>query len=74
MLVFDAATGAPLVLMDGTYITAVRTAADSALATQLLARPEAEVLTIVGTGVQAKTHAQAIPRVRPVKEIRITKQ
>jgi ornithine cyclodeaminase/alanine dehydrogenase-like protein (mu-crystallin family) len=69
VLVFDAATGAPLVLMDGTYITA-----GSALATQLLARPEAEVLTIVGTGVQAKTHAQAIPRVRPVKEIRITKQ
>jgi ornithine cyclodeaminase len=71
VLVFDAATGAPLALMDGTYLTAVRTAAGSALATQLLARPEADVLTIVGTGAQAKTHARAIPRVRPVKEIRI---
>ncbi|MCI0394738.1 MAG: ornithine cyclodeaminase family protein [Chloroflexi bacterium] len=71
VLVFDAANGAPLALLDGTYLTAARTAAGSALATQLLARPEADVLAIVGTGVQARAHARAIPRVRPVREIRI---
>lgn len=69
--VFDAATGVPLAVMDGTFITAARTAAGSALATHLLARPDADVLVIVGTGVQAQAHARAISRVRPLKEIRI---
>lgn len=68
---FAADTGTPLAMMDAAYITAARTAAGSALASQLLARPEAEVLTIIGTGVQALAHAQAIPRVRPLKQIRI---
>jgi alanine dehydrogenase len=69
--VFDSATGAPVALMDGTHITAARTAAGSALATQLLARPDADVLVIVGTGVQARAHARAIPRVQPVKQVRV---
>jgi len=69
--VFEAATGSPLAIMDGTAITAVRTAAGSALATRLLARPAAAVLAVLGTGVQARSHARAIPRVRPVREIRI---
>jgi ornithine cyclodeaminase len=72
ILVFDSQTGSPRALMDGTRITAMRTAAGSALATRLLARPEACVLTIVGTGVQARAHAKAIPRVRPIKEIRVS--
>ncbi len=71
VVVFDAADGSPLALMDGTYLTAVRTAAGSALATRLLARPDANVLTIVGTGVQARAHARAIRRVRPIEEIRL---
>jgi ornithine cyclodeaminase/alanine dehydrogenase-like protein (mu-crystallin family) len=71
IVVFDASTGAPRALMDGTFITAARTAAGSALATRLLARPDADVLTIIGTGVQARAHARAIPRVRRVKEIRV---
>jgi ornithine cyclodeaminase len=71
ILVFDAHTGSPRALMDGTAITAIRTAAGSALATRLLARPEARRLAIVGTGVQAREHARAIPRVRPIKEIRV---
>ncbi len=71
VLVFDSTNGSPLAMMDGTYITAFRTAAGSALATQLLARPDADLLTIVGTGVQARAHARAIPRVRRVREIRI---
>jgi len=71
ILVFDARTGSPRALMDGTAITATRTAAGSALATKLLARPEARILAIVGTGVQARTHAKAIPRVRSISEIRV---
>jgi ornithine cyclodeaminase/alanine dehydrogenase-like protein (mu-crystallin family) len=71
ILVFDPHTGTPRAMMDGTAITALRTAAGSALATRLLARPEACILAIVGTGVQARAHAKAIPRVRPIKEIRV---
>src|SRR6266567_7572654 len=69
--VFDPETGVPLAMMDGTLITAARTAAGSALATRLLARPDAEVLAIVGTGVQARAHARAIPRVRPIRQVRV---
>lgn len=69
--VFDPTTGVPLALMDGAYITAVRTAAGSALATRLLARPDARVLAILGTGVQARAHARAIPAVREVSEVRV---
>jgi ornithine cyclodeaminase/alanine dehydrogenase-like protein (mu-crystallin family) len=69
--VFDADTGTPVALMDGTYITATRTAAGSALATRLLAREDARVLAILGTGVQAHSHARLLPRVRPFEEIRV---
>ncbi len=69
--VFDSATGAPQAVMDGASITALRTAAGSALATRLLARADARVLAILGTGVQAKAHARAIPRVRDVREVRV---
>jgi ornithine cyclodeaminase len=69
--VFDPENGAPLALMGGTYITATRTAAASALATRLLAREDASVLAVLGTGVQARTHVDAIRRVRPIGEIRV---
>jgi alanine dehydrogenase len=71
ILVFEAATGTPLAMMDGEYITAVRTAAASRLATRLLARPDAEVLAILGTGVQAESHVRALVRERAWVEIRI---
>ncbi|MGY1616024.1 ornithine cyclodeaminase family protein [Geodermatophilus sp. SYSU D00691] len=71
VVVFDAETGAPSALLDGTEITAVRTAACSALATRLLAREEAAVLAVLGTGVQARAHARALVRVRPLREIRV---
>jgi len=71
IVVFDPENGAPLALMDGTYITATRTAAGSALATRLLAREDAEVLALLGTGVQAHSHARALPRVREFTEIRV---
>jgi ornithine cyclodeaminase/alanine dehydrogenase-like protein (mu-crystallin family) len=69
--VFDPDNGTPLALMDGTYITATRTAAGSALATRLLARDDARVLALVGTGVQARSHARALRRVRQFDEIRV---
>jgi ornithine cyclodeaminase len=71
IVVFDPENGTPLALMDGTYVTATRTAAGSALATRLLAREDARVLALIGTGVQARTHGRAIPRVRPIEEIRV---
>ncbi len=66
---FDPADGTPIALMDGAAITASRTAAGSALATDLLARKEARVLAIIGTGVQARSHLRAVPRVRSFREI-----
>jgi alanine dehydrogenase len=69
--VFDATTGIATAAMDGAYITAMRTAAGSALATRLLARADADVLTIIGTGVQARAHARTISRVRRLQEIRV---
>jgi len=69
--VFDPTNGTPVALMDGTYITATRTAAGSALATRLLAREDASVLAILGAGVQARTHADALRRVRNFDEIRV---
>jgi alanine dehydrogenase len=69
--VFDPDTGTPVALMDGTYITARRTAAGSALATRLLAREDARVLAILGSGVQARTHADALRRVRNFDEVRV---
>lgn len=69
--VFDSETGVAQAVMDGAYITAVRTAAGSALATRLLARPDSRVLAIIGTGVQARAHARAITRIGSILEIRI---
>jgi alanine dehydrogenase len=71
IVVFDPENGTPLAVMDGRYITATRTAAGSALATRLLAREDAEVLALLGTGVQARSHARALPRVRAFSEIRV---
>ncbi len=67
----DPETGVPLALMDGSRITAVRTAAVSAVATRHLARTDASVLAIIGTGVQARAHAEAMAAVRELSEIRI---
>jgi ornithine cyclodeaminase len=69
--VFDPATGEPVAVMDGTAITALRTGAGSALSTRLLARADARVLAIVGTGVQARAHARTVPLVRAFAELRV---
>jgi ornithine cyclodeaminase/alanine dehydrogenase-like protein (mu-crystallin family) len=68
---FRSDTGEPLAVMDGRLITEMRTAAVSAVAVDLLARREAEVLAILGSGVQARSHVQALARVRTFKEIRV---
>ena len=60
----DPQTGAPLAVMDGRLITEMRTAAVSAAATKLLASPDAKVLAILGGGVQARSHAEALRLVR----------
>ena len=71
IVVFDPDTGRPDALLDGTGITATRTGACSALSARLLAREDASVLALLGTGVQARSHARAMCRVRPVREIRV---
>jgi ornithine cyclodeaminase/alanine dehydrogenase-like protein (mu-crystallin family) len=67
----DPQTGTPLAIMDGTLITEMRTAAVSASATKLLAPPDAKVLAILGSGVQARSHVEALQLVRKFEEIRI---
>ncbi len=67
----DPETGAPLAVMDGTLITEMRTAAVSAAATKLLASPDAKVLAILGSGVQARSHMEALRLVKNFAEVRV---
>ncbi|MFI0907780.1 ornithine cyclodeaminase family protein [Streptomyces sioyaensis] len=71
IVAFDPDTGEPAALLDGTAITAARTAAGSALSARLLARDDASVLALLGTGAQARSHAAAMCRVRPIRQIRV---
>jgi alanine dehydrogenase len=71
ILLFDPETGEPLATMDGRLITEMRTAAASAVATQWLARPDAGILAILGSGVQARSHLEALRLVRPLGEARV---
>jgi ornithine cyclodeaminase len=71
ILLLDPETGELLCLMDGRYITEARTAAVSAVATKLMARPDASVLAILGSGVQAWSHLDALARVRPLADVRV---
>src|SRR3954451_12946573 len=68
---YDSETGACLALMDGTYITAIRTSAAAAVAAERLAREDAGTLAIVGAGVQGEHHLKAFTRVWDFSEIRI---
>jgi ornithine cyclodeaminase/alanine dehydrogenase-like protein (mu-crystallin family) len=67
----DPETGTPLAVMDGRLITEMRTAAVSAVATNLLVSPDAKILAILGSGVQAHSHAEALRLVRRFQEIRV---
>jgi ornithine cyclodeaminase/alanine dehydrogenase-like protein (mu-crystallin family) len=67
----DPQTGTPLAIMDGRLITEMRTAAVSAAATKLLASRDAKVLAVLGSGVQARSHVEALRLVRQFEEIRV---
>ena len=71
VLLFEEDTGRLSALMDGATITAIRTAAVSGVATDLLARRDAAELAILGAGVQARTHLEAIAAVRPLRRVRV---
>ena len=71
IVAFDPESGSPIALMDGEAITAARTAAGSALATDLLAREHAQTLLVIGTGVQARAHLRAVSRVRQFRAIHV---
>src|SRR3954452_13884114 len=71
ILLFRPQTGEPLAVMDGRLITEMRTAAVSAAATKYLAPPEAQVLALLGSGVQAQAHLEALSHLHPYDEIRV---
>jgi len=71
VLVLDPKTGRPLALMDGTRLTALRTGAVGGLAADLMARRDARVAAVFGSGVQARTQLDALQTVRPIEEVRI---
>lgn len=67
----DSATGLPVAVLDGNWVTAVRTAGASALAAQYLANPDSAVLALIGSGVQARSHLQAFADLFPLREVRV---
>lgn len=71
LLLVDPATGIPRAVLEGEALTALRTGAASGLATDLLARGDASVLTVFGAGVQARTQVEGVRAVRPIRELRI---
>jgi ornithine cyclodeaminase/alanine dehydrogenase-like protein (mu-crystallin family) len=71
VLLFDAANGSLQAVLDATAITSIRTAAVSALSTKLLAREDADDFAILGSGVQARMHLEAIPLVRSIRRVRV---
>jgi len=71
VLLFEAQHGCLLAILDASEVTAIRTAAVSAVATRLLSRPDAHNLAILGSGVQARTHLESMLLVRPVKRVRV---
>ena len=71
IMLFSSESGKMIAAMDGSYITAIRTACASALATRILANPNTSVLGILGAGVQARAHIQALTRVRQLGHIKL---
>ena len=71
IVLFDENTGAPIAVMDGVAITAIRTGASAAVAARWLARQDSATLAILGAGVQGRSNLEAFSRSRPFKEIRV---
>jgi alanine dehydrogenase len=69
VVLFDGGNGSPLAIMDAASITAIRTAAVSGVATRVLAREDASTLGILGSGVQARSHVEAMLAVRPFRKV-----
>jgi len=68
-VLIDEATGSPTAMLEGSYLTALRTGAVSGVATDLLARPDSRVLACYGAGVQAATQVEAVCSVRPIERV-----
>lgn len=71
VIVLDPDTGRPLAVLEGSSLTAIRTAAASGAATDLLAQPESRTLAVLGAGIQARSHIEAMCSVRPITTIRV---
>jgi len=71
ILLFRSDTGEPIVVMDGRLITEMRTAAVSAAVTKHLAPPDSRILALLGSGVQAAAHLEAVSRICPIREVRV---
>ncbi len=71
VVLFDTKTGVPTAILDASEVTAIRTAAASGVATRLLAREDADSLGVIGSGVQARTHVEAMLVARPVETVRM---
>lgn len=71
IMLFSADTGKIIAIMDGSYVTAIRTACASAMATKVLANPDSKVVGILGAGVQARAHIEALTRVRNIGAFKI---
>lgn len=71
VIVLEPGTGRPIAVVEGRVLTAIRTAAASGAATDLLARPAAATLAVLGAGVQARSHVTAMRAVRPIREVRL---
>lgn len=71
VLLFEPSTGVPLAVIEGNTLTAMRTAAATAVAARALASPDAAVIALLGSGVLARSHARLLRRVRPIREIRV---
>jgi alanine dehydrogenase len=68
---FDVENGSPIAIMDASEITAIRTAAATGVATELLAREDAGKLALIGSGVQARTHLRAMLQAREISKVRV---
>lgn len=71
VMLFDPENGMPAAILDGSEVTAIRTAAVSGVATRLLARDDAHELAILGSGVQARTHLEAMRAARDIRRVRV---
>jgi ornithine cyclodeaminase/alanine dehydrogenase-like protein (mu-crystallin family) len=74
VMLFDGETGELRALIEASVVTSIRTAAVSAVATRALARPDSRLLAILGSGVQARAHLEAMPRVLPFEQARVWSQ